>query len=219
MSVFEDRRRLMVESQLRTNKVSQTDVLMAFERVAKENFIDEAYAALAYIDEDLMLERNRFILEPMVFGRLVQALELKKTDSVLDIGATSGYSTAIISHLAQSVVGIESDTDLARMGQDNLTREGIDNAVILQGQHQDGFANEAPYDAIIIEGSIEQTPQKLLDQLAEDGRLVTIMRENATSPGKAVKYVRSGDGFAHTNLFDAQTPMLGEFAKEKVFSF
>ena len=219
MSVFEDRRRLMVESQLRTNKVSQTDVLMAFERVAKENFIDGAYAALVYIDEDLMLERNRFILEPMVFGRLVQALELKKTDSVLDIGATSGYSTAIISHLAQSVVGIESDTDLARMGQDNLTREGIDNAVILQGQHQDGFANEAPYDAIIIEGSIEQTPQKLLDQLAENGRLVTIMRENATSPGKAVKYVRSGDGFAHTNLFDAQTPMLGEFAKEKVFSF
>ena len=78
MSVFEDRRRLMVESQLRTNKVSKTDVLMAFERVAKENFIDEAYAALAYIDEDLMLERNRFILEPMVFGRLVQAFRLKK---------------------------------------------------------------------------------------------------------------------------------------------
>lgn len=219
MSVFEDRRRLMVESQLRTNKVSKTDVLVAFERVEKENFIDEAYAALAYIDEDLMLERNRFILEPMVFGRLVQALDLKKTDSVLDIGATSGYSTAILSHLAQSVVGIESDTDLARMGQDNLTREGIDNAVVLQGQHQDGFANEAPYDAIIIEGSIEQTPQKLLDQLSAHGRLVTIMRENATSPGKAVKYVRSGDGFAHTTLFDAQTPMLGEFAKEKVFSF
>lgn len=219
MSVFDDRRRLMVESQLRTNKVSNTNVLMAFETIAKENFIDEAYAALAYIDEDLMLERNRFILEPMVFARLVQALELTDTDSVLDIGATSGYSTAIIAKLAQSVVGIESDTDLAQMGQDNLTAEGIDNAVILQGQHQDGFANEAPYNAIIIEGSVEDVPMPLLNQLSDNGRLVTILRENATSPGKAVKYVRSGDGFAHTTLFDAQTPMLSEFAKEKVFSF
>ena len=219
MSVFDDRRRLMVESQLRTNKVSNTNVLMAFETIAKENFIDEAYAALAYIDEDLMLERNRFILEPMVFARLVQALELTDTDSVLDIGATSGYSTAIIAKLAQSVVGIESDTDLAQMGQDNLTAEGIDNAVILQGQHQDGFANEAPYNAIIIEGSVEDVPMPLLKQLSDNGRLVTILRESATSPGKAVKYVRSGDGFAHTTLFDAQTPMLSEFAKEKVFSF
>ena len=219
MSVFDDRRRLMVESQLRTNKVSNTNVLMAFETIAKENFIDEAYAALAYNDEDLMLERNRFILEPMVFARLVQALELTDTDSVLDIGATSGYSTAIIAKLAQSVVGIESDTDLAQMGQDNLTAEGIDNAVILQGQHQDGFANEAPYNAIIIEGSVEDVPMPLLNQLSDNGRLVTILRENATSPGKAVKYVRSGDGFAHTTLFDAQTPMLSEFAKEKVFSF
>ena len=219
MSVFDDRRRLMVESQLRTNKVSNTNVLMAFETIAKENFIDEAYAALAYIDEDLMLERNRFILEPMVFARLVQALELTDTDSVLDIGATSGYSTAIIAKLAQSVVGIESDTDLAQMGQDNLTAEGIDNAVILQGKHLDGFANEAPYNAIIIEGSVEDVPMPLLNQLSDNGRLVTILRENATSPGKAVKYVRSGDGFAHTTLFDAQTPMLSEFAKEKVFSF
>ena len=219
MSVFEDRRRLMVESQLRTNKVNNTEVLMAFENVAKEEFIDEAYAALAYIDEDLMLDGNRFILEPMVFARMVQALGLTKTDSVLDIGAASGYSTAILAHLAQSVVGVESHTDLAQLGQDNLTAAGIDNAVLLQGQHQDGFANEAPYDAIIIEGSIEDAPTVLLNQLTENGRLVTIILESATAPGKAVKYVRSGDGFARTTLFDAQTPMLDEFAKEKVFSF
>ena len=219
MSLFEDRRRLMVESQLRTNKVTNTNVLMAFEAIAKEDFIDAAYADLAYIDEDLMLEHGRFILEPMVFARLVQALELNKTESVLDIGATSGYSTAILARLAQSVVGLESDTDLARMGQDNLTNGGIDNAVLLQGQHQQGFANEAPYDAIIIEGSVEDVPETLLNQLSENGRLVTILRPSATAPGKAVKYVRSGRGFAYTALFDAQTPMLGEFAKAKEFSF
>ena len=219
MSVYQDRRHLMVESQLRTNKVTNVDVLYAFENIAKEKFVEDAYADLAYIDEDLMLEGNRFMLEPMVFARMVQALELTATDSVLDIGATSGYSTAILSSIAQSVVGIESNTDLAKMGQDNLTAEGIDNAVILQAPHQGGFAKEAPYNAIIIQGSVEHVPTEILDQLSQNGRLITVLRENATAPGKVVKYVRAGDGFAFSTLFDAQTPMLNEFAKEKTFSF
>lgn len=219
MSVYQDRRHLMVESQLRTNKVTNVDVLYAFENIAKEKFVEDAYADLAYIDEDLMLEGNRFMLEPMVFARMVQALELTATDSVLDIGATSGYSTAILSSIAQSVVGIESNTDLAKMGQDNLTAEGIDNAVILQAPHQGGFAKEAPYNAIIIQGSVEHVPTEILDQLSQNGRLITVLRENTTAPGKVVKYVRAGDGFAFSTLFDAQTPMLNEFAKEKTFSF
>jgi protein-L-isoaspartate(D-aspartate) O-methyltransferase len=219
MSVYEDRRHLMVESQLRTNKVTNVDLLKAFETTAKETFLDGEYAALAYIDEDLMLQDGRFILEPMVFARLVQALDLSKSDSVLDVGASCGYSTAILAQLAQSVVGIESNTDLSNKGQDNIIAAEIDNAVILQGQHKDGFSNEAPYNAIIIEGSVESVPSALLDQLADDGRLVTVLRDGPSSPGKAIKYVRAGDGFAHSILFDAQTPMLTEFAQEKAFSF
>jgi len=219
MSVFTDRRRFMVESQLRTNKVTNDALIMAFENTAKENFIDENQSELAYIDEDLMLPSGRFILEPMVFARLVQALELKPTDAVLDIGATTGYSTTILSKLAQSVVGIESDANHAEKAQENLTANDVDNAVIINARHTEGLPKEAPYNAILINGAIEEVPEQLLSQLSEDGRLVAIIREKASMPGRAVKYVRAGNGFAHTTLFDAQTPILEEFSKEKPFSF
>ncbi|MCE2518047.1 MAG: protein-L-isoaspartate O-methyltransferase [Alphaproteobacteria bacterium] len=219
MSLYAERRRYMVESQLRTNKVTNTNVLIAFEETPKESFVDEDLASLAYIDEDLMLGEARFMLEPMVFARLVQALRLNSTPSVLDIGAATGYSTAILSRLAQSVVGIECNAHLAEKGQNNLTENNVDNGVILHGALTEGLKAEAPYNAIIIEGSVENVPTQLLQQLSENGRLVAIQRDDANSPGRAVKYVRAGDGFASSTLFDAQTPMLNEFAVERSFAF
>ena len=219
MSQHDTRRRYMVESQLRTNKVSNTRVLEAFEALPREAFVDASLESLAYIDEDLDLGNGRFMLEPMVFARMVQALELKETDSVLDIGAASGYSTAILSRLAQSVVGIESDADLADAGQKNLINHGVDNAIVLKGNLDSGLDDEAPYNAIIIEGSIEIVPQKLLDQLNNDGRLIAVLRPDPAGQGRVVKYVRSGKGFAHTVLFDANTPVLDEFITKRGFDF
>ena len=196
-------------------------MIIAFENTAKENYIDDDLSELAYIDEDLMLPSGRFILEPMVFARMVQALELKSTDAVLDIGSTSGYSTAILSKLSQSVVGIESDTDLAQQAQDNLTSDNVDNAVVINASHVEGLAKEAPYNAILINGAVQSVPEGLLSQLAEDGRLIAVIRDDTSSPGRVVKYVRAGKGnsFAKTTLFDAQTPILDEFSEEKPFSF
>lgn len=219
MSQHDTRRRYMVESQLRTNKVSNTRVLEAFEALPRESFVDASLESLAYIDEDLDLGGGRFMLEPMVFARMVQALELKQTDSALDIGAASGYSTAILSRLAQSVVGVESDADLATSGQQNLTDHGVDNAIILQGNLAEGLEDEAPYNAIIIEGGIEAVPQKLLHQLHDDGRLIAVLRPDPAGPGRVVKYVRSGQSFAHSVLFDANTPVLDEFITTKGFDF
>jgi len=219
MSVFEDRRHLMVETQLRTNKVTDIRVLEAFERIPREKFVDEALTDLAYIDEDLLLKGNRFLLEPMVLARMVQALDLKPTDITLDIGAALGYSTAILSRLVQSVVGIESNKKIAEKGQNNLIESGVDNAVMLYAKLTSGFGAEAPYNAIIIQGSVSTVPEAVLDQLAEDGRCVTIIRDDTGSPGRVVKYVRSGSGFAHSVLFDAYSPFLPEFTTEKGFDF
>lgn len=219
MSVYVARRRLMVESQLRPNKVTNERLLMSFEATAKEHFVDADFSDLAYVDEDLLLPGGRFILEPMVFARLVQALDLKSDDIVLDIGAATGYSTAILSRLAQSVVGIESASGLAEQAQNNLLKNGVENGVVINGAHAEGLLKEAPYNAIIINGSVESVPLDLLSQLAEDGRLVTVLRRDKSSPGRAVKYVRAGDSFASTSLFDAQTPILEEFSTTKSFSF
>ena len=219
MSLHDARRRYMVESQLRTNKVTSTRVLEAFEELPRENFVDKSLESLAYVDEDLDIGQGRFLLEPMVFARMVQALDLKETDNVLDIGAASGYSTAILSKLAQSVVGIEKNKDLANTGQNNLTDHGVDNAVVIEGDLVKGLADEAPYNAIIIEGSIESAPEKLLNQLNDDGRLITVLRPDPSGPGRVVKYVRAGDGFAHSVLFDAYTPILEDFMTDKGFDF
>ncbi len=108
---------------------------------------------------------------------------------------------------------------LAHAAQENLIKLSVDNSVILHGEHQLGFASEAPYDAIIIEGAVAEVPGQILDQLSEHGRLVTVIRDNHASPGKAMLFQRSKNGFSKQYLFDAQTPLLPEFKKMTAFQF
>ena len=219
MQTFEKRRHLMIEAQLRTNRITDNDLLDAFRLIPRELFVGEELAELAYIDEDLHIGHGRFILEPMVFARLVQAMELKPGDSVLDIGAASGYSSAVLSRLVQSVVGIEKAEAFYDAALDHLRRVEIDNVVILTGPLAEGFPPEAPYNAIIIEGAVEEVPETLLGQLAPDGRLVAVLKPPGEAQGRAVKFIRAGDGFGHTVLFDANTPSLADFAQGGRFEF
>lgn len=218
MQIHEKRRHLMIETQLRTNKVTDTALLDAFRRIPREIFVGDERAELAYIDEDLEIGNGRFLLEPMVFARLVQALDLKPDESVLDIGAASGYSSAVLSQLVQSVVGIEKADSTVDMALQNLGQVDVDNVVILTGPLKDGFPPEAPYNAIVIEGAVEEVPKSLLDQLAPDGRLVTVLKPPGEQ-GRGVKVTRSGRRFAETVLFDANTPLLDEFAQHQTFEF
>ena len=215
MSVFEARRRVMVESQLRTNKVMDEGVIHAFQTIPREAFLPEALRGLAYIDDDLFLTTSdrsgnaaddkkagdgRFMLAPMVMARLVQALALTPTSHVLHIAANCGYGTAILAQLCQSVVGVEEDASLAATAAQNLINQGVDNGVVVHASHSDGYPTEAPYDAILIEGGVAEMPKHIVTQLATDkatdsnkskrpsakGRLVAIYRPTPATPGKAV---------------------------------
>ena len=220
MSVYAHRRHIMVSSQLRPNKVTDTRVLDAFAATPREEFIPKHIQSLAYIDEDLFLKGGRFILEPMVLARLLQALELDGSESILDIATACGYSTALLSHLGQSVVGIEANKSLADAAHERLIALGIDNGVVLHGVHHVGYPSEAPYDAIIIEGAVAEVPESILTQLAENGRLVTVVRTDATASGKATRITRrSKKRFDTKVLFDAQTPILDGFTPPKRFQF
>ena len=220
MSVYAQRRHIMVASQLRPNKVSDTRVLDAFAAIPREEFIPKHLQSLAYIDEDLYLNDGRFMLEPMVLARLLQALEFDGSESILDIATACGYSTALLAHLGQSVVGIEANKALADAAHDHLIKLGIDNGVVLNGAHQAGYPNEAPYDAIVIEGAVAEVPETILTQLSEHGRLVAVMRADATTSGKATIMTRKGKHeFQAKVLFDAQTPILDGFTAPKRFEF
>ena len=216
---FANAREMMVNCQIRPNKVTDERVLDAFSTIPREAFVAKHQRSIAYIDEDLMLANGRCLMEPMVLSRLIQTLDIRVDDNVLVVGAGSGYGTAIMAHIAGSVIAIETRTQLVDRAQETLANLGIDNAAFIKARLTDGYPNEGPYDRIIIEGGVEHVPDTLLDQLTPKGRLVAIKRTKDESVGVASLWTRAGDVFSLTPLFNAQVPNLDEFNTKAEFVF
>ena len=216
---FANSRKNMVDCQLRPNKVTDERVLDAFGSIPREQFVPRSQRAIAYVDEDLPLSGGRSMMEPMVLSRLVQALEVQAHHSVLVVGGSTGYATAIMACLVDSVISIETRAQLVQKSQETLVSCGLDNAVAIKGRLTEGFAKEAPYHRILIEGSVETVPDTLLDQLSADGMLAAIWRPADYPVGVASIWTRAGSGFARKPLFDAQVPLLDEFRAKREFIF
>ena len=216
---FNRARKIMLESQIRPNKVIDEKVLSAFSEIPRELFVQKSMRDIAYIDEDLPLSNGRYLMEPMILARLIQSLELSVFDNVMIIGVGTGYSAAIISQIVTSVIGIESRANLIQKAENNLTSLDITNAVLFKERLQDGFSKEAPYNAILIDGGVSFVPDSILNQLANDGRLVSIYRSEAGTAGEACLWMRAGRKFSRTCLFNAQVPTLEEFKAKQEFSF
>jgi protein-L-isoaspartate(D-aspartate) O-methyltransferase len=187
--------------------------------VPREAFVGKHQRAIAYVDEDLPLPGGRNLMEPMVLARLIQSLEVQIGDSVLVIGAASGYGSAIMSHLAGSVIAVETRAHLVEKAQETLVAHGIDNAAVIKSRLVDGYAEEAPYDRILVEGSVEIMPDTLLQQLSPKGKLAAIHRPHGAPIGTACIWTRSGKNFIQKSLFDACVPNLDEFNKKPEFIF
>jgi len=208
----------MVDCQLRTNKVRDARLLHAFETVPRELFVPENRRSIAYVDEDLQLSPGRFLIEPMVLARLLQAANITPEDLVLEIGGASGYGSAILAYLGATVVSLESDKDLAAAAAEAQAKLGIGNVLIVVGPLRHGYDKQAPYNVIVINGAVSEIPAAITDQLAEGGRLVGVVRED-TGPGQAVLVERHGANISRRVLFDAATPVLPEFERTPGFVF
>ena len=216
MADFAAARQHMVDSQIRTNKVIGTALVAALSQTPRETFVPEAMRAVAYVDEDLACGNGRHLMEPMVFARLVQMLEIEDGDIVLDIGCGTGYSSAVLSRLASTVVAVESDAVLAQTAQANLAGLGIDNVVVVDGRLEAGYPDQAPYNAILLGGAVAELSSALTAQLADGGRLCAIVRPNG-GVGRAVRANRIGEIVSQRAVFDANTPMLPGFEAAKGF--
>lgn len=209
----------MVESQVLTSDVTDHRILRAMRELPREKFVPAPLAGLAYMDEALPLTSpgpdRRWLLAPRVEAKLLQLADIGEEDHVLDVGCATGYSAAVMARLARSVIALESDETLAASARANLTDLGIGNATVVSGRLAGGAPNKAPYDAIIIEGSIAFTPEDLLDQLKDGGRLVAIVNEEGI--GKATVWRRFGLSMDPRVAFDAAAPELSEFAKAPAF--
>jgi protein-L-isoaspartate(D-aspartate) O-methyltransferase len=154
----------------------------------------------------------------MVLARLLQAADIGADDLVLEIGGASGYGSAVLSQLGATIVSLESDKELAAAAAKAHGEAGIDNVLLVEGPLDQGYAKQAPYNVIVINGAVSEIPEAITDQLAEAGRLVTVVRGDA-EPGQAVLVERHGANVSRRVLFDAATPVLPEFAKTPGFVF
>jgi protein-L-isoaspartate(D-aspartate) O-methyltransferase len=215
---FEAARAHMIESQLRPNKVTDKRVLCAFSGIRRESFVPEPLRVVAYIDEDLPLGRNRYLMEPMVAARLLQAAMLEHTDKALIVGAGTGYEAALAAALARSVVALEEDPDLARCAHAALVEHSIASVNVVEGPLPQGHRPRAPYDVILFCGAVAEVPSEIDSQLAEGGRLLAVVKP-AGSIGRATLMTRIGGVPARRVLFDAATPLLPGFPAKPAFVF
>lgn len=219
MSDFEAARRNMVDCQLRTNEVIDPRLVAAMEELPREIFVPKSRQGIAYVDEDLPIGGGRWLMEPLVLARLVQALEVGATDTVLVIGCATGYDAALLGRLAASVVAVESDAELAEQAAASLSRLACDNVAVITGVLADGYAAQAPYDVIFISGAVAAVPDSLLTQLAPGGRLGAVLRSGETEPGRASVFIRTGAGVSGRPVFDCGTPWLAGFEPKPAFVF
>lgn len=216
---FSTARDNMVESQIRPNGVTDRKVIDAMADVPREAFLPKAVQSLAYMDEDIAITPTsrdggqRHLIAPMTFARLVQLAEIGSNDLVLDVGCALGYSSAVLARIADAVVSLECDEELAREAVEIMIEHNVDNAAVVTGPLKQGYGSEGPYDAIVLNGAVPAIPEELLQQLKDGGRLVAVVGEGAL--GRAHLVIRHGEVFAEKVAFDATIAALPGFASEQ----
>ncbi|HUZ74777.1 MAG TPA: protein-L-isoaspartate O-methyltransferase [Stellaceae bacterium] len=208
----------MVEGQLRTNKVTNESVLAAFLAVPRERFVPPALAGIAYVDDDVPLGGGRVLLQPMVLARLLQLAAITPADRVIEIGAATGYATALVARLGAQVVAVECDAGLIATARTRLRELGTANVTLVEGPLERGHPAAAPYDVILIGGAVAVIPDEIARQLAEGGRLVTVLR-SGDGMGQGMVMTRVEGILSRRPVFDAATALLPGFEPAPAFVF
>jgi protein-L-isoaspartate(D-aspartate) O-methyltransferase len=215
---FEQARFNMVEQQIRPCEVLDQDVLDILMTVRREQFVPAGYRQLAFADVGIPLGHGAAMLPPTIEARILQALQLRKSDKVLEIGTGSGHMAALLAARADHVYSVERVPELAVTARDNLLRAGFDNVTVEEGDGAQGWLPRAPYDVIVLSGSVEVLPQSLLQQLKPGGRLLAVVGDG---PLMEVRFVsRTGqDCFTAATLFETSIAPLVNAPRRGRFVF
>ncbi|HLG90403.1 MAG TPA: protein-L-isoaspartate O-methyltransferase [Alphaproteobacteria bacterium] len=207
----------MVDCQIRPNRVGDERLLVAMSALPREMFVPPALAGVAYADRSVQIAPGRFMMEPMFLARLLEAAAIDGDAKALVIGAGTGYSAALLSAVARSVVALESDMALAEAARTNLARLGCGNVSVVSGPLTGGWPAAGPYGTILIDGAIRDLPETIAQQLAAGGSLVAIEMRGGRS-GSGVLYRNVGGSVSGRAVFDAAAPYLPGFEPQPVFA-
>ncbi|WIY23531.1 protein-L-isoaspartate O-methyltransferase family protein [Parasedimentitalea psychrophila] len=216
MTDFAERRRMMVDTQVRPSDVTKYPIIEAMLYVPRENFVNGAQREAAYADQNIDLGQRRTLLEPRTLGKMLDALDVQGDELVLDVACGMGYSSAVVARMAQMVIAVEGDEELAAEAQVQLSEIGADNAIVHVAPPHEGAAEHGPYDVIMVQGGVEDLPAPLLAQLKDGGRIAAIFMTGALGQVK-IGY-KTGEQISWRFAFNAGAPILPGFAAAKEFT-
>lgn len=215
---LEEARFNMIEQQIRPWNVLDAEVLRLLSVVKREDFVPLAHKALTFVDMEIPLGHAQCMLAPRIEARMLQDAAVQKHEKVLEIGTGSGYMAALLAHRAQRVISLEINPELAQQARLNLQKAGIHNAEVRQSDGTKGAPEEAPFDVIMLSGSVAEVPPALLVQLKVGGRLIGIVGDEPVM--RVTRISRSAEAeFKTTELWDTVAPRLLNFPEPSHFSF
>lgn len=218
MTDYSVARLAMVNSQIRPSDVTDHRIQDAMGDIAREMFVPKSQSAKAYADTEIKLSDARTMLRPVHLAKLIQAADIRPTDVVLDIAFGRGYTMAVLSRLAETVVGLEQDGEgFATKAGERLAQIGANNAVVVEGDLQAGVPGQGPFDVIFVDGAVAKVPEAWFGQLAEGGRLAVIERDGAV--GRARIHTKARGHIGERAVFDAAPPYLAGFEPQGGFVF
>lgn len=215
---FEKARRIMVDSQVRVNDVTEPNLVAAFLYTPREVFVPKAMQDIAYSEYEMETGEGRGLWTVRDLGLMLKALEIRTTDTAMVVGAGAGYASALLAKLGSAVIALEDSDAAVDLLTERFASISMDNAVAVQGGLGEGLASEGPFDIILINGMVETVLQAWLDQLSEGGRLGVVVR-NSAKLGTARIYKRAGDSVSYRDAFECCPPALPGFEKKAAFVF
>lgn len=208
----------MIEQQIRPWNVLDQDVLDLLLVVKREQFVPPAYTSLAFVDTEIPLPGGESMFSPKVEARILQEVQVKKHEHVLEIGAGSGYMAALLAHKARHVTTVEISPELHKLAHDNLARAGVTNVTVELGNGAEGWEKDAPFDVIVISGGLESLPEAFLKQVKVGGRIAAIIGEAPVMSAEVITRL-SETAYDTVKVFETNVKLLSTAVRASRFTF
>ena len=207
----------MIDGQIRPINGISKEIISAFSSINRSNFVPEEFSLRSYTEKNLKLSTNRYLLRPNLIGEIINHVSPKTNETILVLPASTGYLSAVISNLAETVIAIEEDENLISIAENGLKKSGINNVAIIKKKINDNCLDQGPFNAILIEGAIDYLPEQFLEQLENYGRLFAMIKEDNVTNARL--FIKNENSISSRFLFSCDAPKLNFFKKKNSFSF